>query len=515
MEKSNPRALGIPSLRPAENAPAAFRSRPFGRVVRVLILLAAGIATTVLLGWILHLEPMKRIVAGLTSMNPVTAICFEILCVVLWILKDKRPTGGAGQAANIFPIIVLYVGLSKLLDLSTGSSLCPDALLFKSQLDYGQPFPSRMAPNVALSFTILSIAMIGVDRPRWPKFLHPQWLVTPILCMAIAALVGYCYNTSGFYAYKQYIPMALHSAFNLILLSVALILSRPEQGYMRLIPVGSPGARSYARLLPACILAPSILGGIALLGSRAGFLDGLSAGASFAAVLTMLALSILAFLNSVSLNNAENIKQQAEDQLKRLVQKLDEGNRALQIEITERKKMEARAHHLATHDDLTGLPNRLLFIDRFQQVISSGIRKANPCALFFIDVDNFKPVNDQYGHQTGDDLLRALAARLSSVIRPNDTIARLGGDEFAVIMGAPANRDDALVLARRLIDVARPPFVLKKEDEGPSVEVTIGLSVGIALCPTHAQDLDSLVRIADGAMYQAKGNGKNQYLVAS
>ena len=241
------------SLRPQTNG-------AFNRTVVALIALASFIATTVLLGWTFHIEPMKRIVTGFTSMNPMTAICFELSCVVLWLLKSSRPKGVKACAVDTLSVFVLYVGVGKLLDLWLGISVCPDALLFKSQLDYGQPFPSRIAPNVALSFSILSVAMLGIDRPHWPKYLHPQWLVTPILCLAFAALIGYSYNTSGLYEYKQYIPMALHSALNFILVSTALVLSRPNQGYMRLIPAGSPGARSYARLLPACILVPSVLG---------------------------------------------------------------------------------------------------------------------------------------------------------------------------------------------------------------------------------------------------------------
>ena len=254
--------------------------------------------------------------------------------------------------------------------------------------------------------------------------------------------------------------------------------------------------------------------GIALLGAKLGMLNGLASGASLAAVLTMVALSILAFMNSVSLNNAENIKRQAEEELRKMVQELDAGNRALQIEIEARKRMEERAHHLATHDDLTGLPNRLLFLDRFQQVISNVMRSSSGCALLFIDVDGFKAINDQYGHQAGDELLKSLAARLRTVMRPGDTVARLGGDEFAVIVVPPTDKEGAIVSAKRLIEVASVPFRINFPGSSQSIEVTIGLSIGVALLPIHARDLDGLIRIADGAMYQAKATGKNRYSVA-
>lgn len=496
----------------AEQIVAAFPAArlDFQNAVRLLIIATAAIAAVVLLGWTFHIEPMKRIVAGLTSMNPVTAGCFVICAVLLWQLKQGRPHGTWALATNLLPLLVLYVGASKLLDLWLGTSLCPDALLFSSQLNIGQVYPSRMAPNVALSFVLLSTALLTVDRPRWPGFLHPQWLAAPILCAALTALVGYAYDTSGFYKYKQYIPMALHTAVCFVLICSALILSRPDQGYLKLIPRNSPGARSYARLLPACVFIPVLLGGIALLGTDHGWFEGRGTGTAIATVLTVLGLSILAFFNSVAVNRAESIRQLSERQLKALVAELDDRNKALQLEIAERIRMEEKAAHLANHDPLTGLPNRLLFLDRLQKTIGRTIRSGNACALFYIDIDNFKPVNDTYGHYAGDELLKELAHRPQSTMREVDTVARLGGDEFAAIMDAPAHSEHALGLAQRLSDAVSQPYNLTMPGQPLSIEVTVGISVGIALFPGHATDLDGLVRVADSAMYLAKRDGKQR-----
>ena len=409
----------------------------FRNQVRALIAVVAIICAVVLLGWTLSFEPMKRIAPGLTSMNPVTAVCLELCCLGLWAIKDGRPTGFRRVAAALAPLPVLYVGLSKLVDLSLGTTLCPDAVLFASQLNYGQVFPSRLAPNAAACFVVLAIALLILDRPRWPRILHPQWLVTPNLCLSLAGIVGYAYDTSGFYAFKHYIPMAIHTAICFVLLAGAVVLIRPEEGYMRALPRGSPGARRYAMLLPACVVFPALVGGLVLYGADKGWLEGRGTGAAIAAVVTILGMSVLAFVNSASLNRADRIRRGAEARLHELVGELDQRNGELEREIVERKLAEERADYQATHNSLTGLPNRLLFLDRLEKAVVRAVRHGDVFALLYIDIDHFKPVNDGHGHQAGDELLKELARRLEATVRAVDTVARLGGDEFAAILDAP------------------------------------------------------------------------------
>ncbi len=201
-------------------------------------------------------------------------------------------------------------------------------------------------------------------------------------------------------------------------------------------------------------------------------------------------------------------------ELRRLLAELDQRNRQLQEEITERQRLEELARHQATHDPLTALPNRMLFLDRLGSSIARAERRGTPCALFYIDIDDFKPVNDQYGHTAGDELLKAVSQRMLEAMRKVDTVARLGGDEFAVVMDEPADAADALLAAQRLAESVRKPYLLELRDHPAPVEVRVGASVGIALFPQHASDLDALVRAADTVMYRAKKAGKNQCVVA-
>ncbi|GJD93158.1 bifunctional diguanylate cyclase/phosphodiesterase [Methylobacterium iners] len=187
----------------------------------------------------------------------------------------------------------------------------------------------------------------------------------------------------------------------------------------------------------------------------------------------------------------------------------DEAGRALRvigthIDITARKGSEERLAHLACHDGLTDLPNRLLFRERLDQALANLSEAGGSCALLYLDLDRFKTVNDTLGHLAGDTLLKEVARRFQSVVSEGDTLARLGGDEFAILQRAGAHQPaSADALAQRLIEVMREPVIT----QGQRVEV--GVSVGIALAPRDASDAETLIRRADQALYRAKGDGRN------
>jgi len=164
---------------------------------------------------------------------------------------------------------------------------------------------------------------------------------------------------------------------------------------------------------------------------------------------------------------------------------------------------------LAHFDQLTGLPNRTLLLDRLNQAISVSNRASRAISLLFIDLDGFKPVNDEYGHATGDKLLKEVAERLLLCLREGDTAARLGGDEFVVIL-LESDLERAMTVAHRILGTLRVPYELgKKTISG------ISASIGVAEYPIHADELDSLLTAADNAMYVAKKNGKNQLAIYS
>ena len=159
---------------------------------------------------------------------------------------------------------------------------------------------------------------------------------------------------------------------------------------------------------------------------------------------------------------------------------------------------------MAFHDRLTGLPNRALFFDRLSQSISQARRNDTLLALLFLDLDGFKEVNDRYGHEAGDELLKVTARHLRASIRATDTPARLGGDEFAVILGDLAAPETASMVADKIIRNLGATIYLKHD-----IECSIGVSIGIAIYPQHATEIDRLLTAADLAMYYSKQHGKN------
>ncbi|MES2684987.1 MAG: diguanylate cyclase [Pseudomonadota bacterium] len=174
---------------------------------------------------------------------------------------------------------------------------------------------------------------------------------------------------------------------------------------------------------------------------------------------------------------------------------------------------ESAVRHQATHDPLTGLANRVLFMERLQPSLERAHRRGQRLALIYLDIDGFKPVNDTHGHHVGDALLKQIARRLEVRLRREDTAARLGGDEFAMILEAavmPA--EEAERIGDGLIHLLKQPYEISSG--GKTLIVQVGASVGIAHFPEHGRDADSLIIAADTAMYQAKRGGGNRCVLA-
>jgi diguanylate cyclase (GGDEF)-like protein len=171
--------------------------------------------------------------------------------------------------------------------------------------------------------------------------------------------------------------------------------------------------------------------------------------------------------------------------------------------ITQRKQTEL--YYLAHYDQLTGLPNRMLFIDRLTHACLETSRKKTRVGAMFIDLDRFKQINDSLGHRVGDTLLRAVAQRLQSCARDIDTVARLGGDEFAYLMDGMNDPEDAAIVAQRIIEAMQKSFSIMGH------ELFVTASVGIATCPDDGTEVATLLAKADAAMYDAKKHGRNGY----
>ena len=177
----------------------------------------------------------------------------------------------------------------------------------------------------------------------------------------------------------------------------------------------------------------------------------------------------------------------------------------IQQDITDRKKRETRLAHKATHDELTGLPNRTLFIDHLNWALVQAERNQAGLAVLFLDLDRFKNVNDAWGHSLGDHLLIKVSERMVQLLRRSDTIARLGGDEFILLLPEIGQDQDAIHVAQKILSSVQASFDLD------SLNLRITTSIGIALYPEDGKDAETLIKNSDSAMYSAKAGGRNTY----
>ena len=178
---------------------------------------------------------------------------------------------------------------------------------------------------------------------------------------------------------------------------------------------------------------------------------------------------------------------------------------AILSDITDRKQVEEQTRHLAEHDFLTDLPNRVLFLDRLQQALATARRQHTRVALMFVDLDRFKAVNDTYGHQAGDIVLKEVAARLVRCVRGVDTVSRQGGDEFVVILADIGGADQAAHVAGSVMQAVSQTITLGQH------RIALSASIGISICPSDGDDVDTLLKHADVAMYHVKQNGRNAF----
>ena len=197
------------------------------------------------------------------------------------------------------------------------------------------------------------------------------------------------------------------------------------------------------------------------------------------------------------------------DEIGLLARSFDDMQHQIQLQMSTLQDKQRELDHLASNDPLTGLPNRRVFMDRLEHALARARRAEKQLAILFVDLDQFKEINDKLGHAVGDVMLRAAAERLRAVVRETDTVARLGGDEFIILSEDIGDSQAAIVIADKIIEVLAAPVAYRE------CSLRVGASIGIGIYPRDGATATEVIASADQAMYRAKASGRNRYCLAS
>jgi diguanylate cyclase (GGDEF)-like protein len=438
-------------------------------------LLAVATGVLVILGWALDVETLKRLVPGLTAMNPATAV--GMICLGMSLAFVSRSEARrAGARASALALAAFTIGLTRLAAVIGLWDLEIDRLLFAEKLgtaDFGGP--NRMAPNTAVNFALLGGALFAIDRPIAGRYWLAQLLAIIAAMTSLLAIMGYAYGLPSFYGIGAHIPMALPTAVAFHVIAAGVLCARPTRGFMAVICSDSSGGAMVRRLLPAVLIIPAVLGALRLAGDRAMMID-----AAFG--LWLLAVAIMTLFATLVGWNAHLLFRSDVD----------------------RAHAQQVLAYQATHDALTELPNRRLFIEQLSRELGRAQETGTSVAVLFVDLDLFKIVNDSLGHVVGDELLVAAARKIEGCLDEGDLVGRLSGDEFTVLLPGVTGVERPVAMAERIRHAFDEPFAIGLHEAFTSV------SIGIAVSTGQETPLD-LIRHADIAMYRAKARGKARH----
>lgn len=462
------------------------------------VALVAGLSTAllgliVMLGWHLNAPSVIQIRPGMVPMQYNTALSFLLGGMGLLSARVQRwPLAGAAG------LLMAAIGLLTLLTHVFALDLGLDQLFMRHYITVATSQPGRMAPNTALCFGLAGSALVvGALLRKAPLRWHVLCLLAALtMGLSAAALMGYLVDLPTAYGWGNLTRMAVHTAVGFVVLSTGLVA------------LGSQTENASQDWQPWAIGV--IISTITITLWQALSVDKGDSGQAPEFVLAFGLLMALALARAVAYSL----------QLHQAAQATAQALAQLSEEVLVRKKAQEQVHRLAFYDMLTGLPNRLLLHERLQQNLASSKRNGHMGAVMFLDLDNFKPLNDAHGHAVGDLLLKEVARRLGECVRESDTVARFGGDEFVLVLSElsldeAASKAQAGLVAEKIQAALFAPYRLQTCARGSErnsktlVEHHCTVSIGLALFGPLLDEADNILKSADAAMYQAKASGRN------
>ncbi len=444
---------------------------------RLAAVFAALVGALVIVGWALDIETLKRLVPNLVAMNPSTAFAFIFLAISVWASHFEDGSQPVIIAARYSAFVVLIIGSLKLCELTTGWFPGVDQILFIDKLSADSTgVPNRMAPNTAFNFVLLSVAIIFPRRKQSGRIDLSTVLIVLSIFGSFLPIIGYLYGTKPFYGVGQFIPMALHTAFTFLILGLGLLFARPGRPLVATVSDNGMSGIMVRRLLPAVIGLPILLGWLRLEGQKLDLYDN-ELGAALVVVVQILLLAIMVSWNSFILLRIDKERRDAESKLAELV----------------------------LTDDLTGLRNRRGFtlLGEHELKLANNKRMGIVLWCLYADLDGLKKINDTLGHDAGSQAIVNTATVLKATFREADIIARLGGDEFAILAATNTSTGGNLLIERLQANVAA-------FNAGNDLRYKLSLSVGLVpVEPDEMHTLDEILKAADAQMYSNKQERKN------
>jgi diguanylate cyclase (GGDEF)-like protein len=435
-----------------------------------------------LAGWAFQVEGLQTMVSGGNSMKVATALSLLFLGASLRLVgapqrSDLRTF--AGRALAFAPLVISGLAVCEML-LHWQTSL--DEWLFGHGATRGQT-PGRMSPATAMSVLALSTAVELITIHTTLARRLSQAFILLALMLTGLALIGYVYGVESLYRTGIFSSVATHTAGTLLLCSIGLLHVRRDFGLMEPLQSQGVGGRFARRALPLMVGIPLLLGWMRLYEGRLGYVT-FEFGVAVHTVATIVLFVIIIWWSARSLDRADQRHEQARKEASDL----------------------RRLSHL---DPLTGIFNRRSLHERLDREWSKAVRHSHPLACLMIDIDHFKRINDTYGHQAGDVVLRTVAAMLVRQCRPGDLVCRYGGEEFCII--APqTDEQGAAELAERLRSMfEQVPIPFEGRSE------IISTSLGVSEAWGWTDDSDAMIRRADRALLAAKVRGRNQVVRSS
>jgi diguanylate cyclase (GGDEF)-like protein len=420
------------------------------------ILAAIGIG--VLIGWVLGFEPLMTVFPGLIRMKPNTGLGFLFAATALYLASERKFRTVQAGCASLIALLGAVTLTEYLWNLHAGI----DQLLFRDPVQV--QFPGRMAHITAVNFVLTGIMLYPI-RVRWGQRLTDA-LALMVSFGSSVAMIGYLYGVPLLYGSIRYTAMAIHTGFSFLVLSLGFLFIPKARGLVDVFHARTAAGVVARRLVPAAVLIPILVG--------AGFVR-FNFGQLRLGVVCIVVCNVLLFVGAIWT----------------LARTLDKSE-------TER----GMAQHASEIDALTGIHNRRYLDRRLWEEIQRCVRHSRRSCLILFDIDQFKNLNDRFGHLAGDEVLRTISQACATSLRASDVICRYGGEEFAII--APETKgEDAVVLAKKL-----RTLVALLQFTKASIQVTI--SLGVVEIGGTSVSSETVIAAADEALYAAKKQGRNR-----